>query len=67
VMWRVVAKDGAELPAHQIRMQPATMVIGAGEIYDVEIAPATAGNMVLKFLRQVADTSTTQRAIVRAH
>lgn len=37
--WRAVAKDGAELPAVQRRMQPAKLVIGVGETYDMEWTP----------------------------
>jgi FtsP/CotA-like multicopper oxidase with cupredoxin domain len=67
VPWRVIAKDGAALPPHQIREQPATQIIGAGEIYDVEIAPAKAGNMILKYLGTPGDSTTTRRAVIRAH
>lgn len=65
VQWKIVAKDGADLPAHQIRLQPATFVSGAGEIYDAEIAPAKPGIMILRFLAQEGDSTTTQRAIIR--
>lgn len=67
VPWRVIAKDGATLPAHQIRDRPAMMTSGPGEIYDVEITPPSAGNMTLRYLAQPGDTTTTQRAVIRAH
>jgi FtsP/CotA-like multicopper oxidase with cupredoxin domain len=67
VPWRVIAKDGAALPPDQIRERPATQIIGAGEIYDVEIAPAKAGNMILRYLGTPGDSTTTRRAVIRAH
>ncbi|MFI5241764.1 MAG: multicopper oxidase domain-containing protein [Gemmatimonadales bacterium] len=65
VTWRAVAKDGADLPAHQRREMPAQLVSEPGEIYDYEITPSVPGIMVLRYLGQVGDTTTTQRAIVR--
>jgi FtsP/CotA-like multicopper oxidase with cupredoxin domain len=67
VLWREVAKDGAALPPHQSREQPATLTSGPGEIYDMEIAPAKPGIMILRYLGQVGDSTTTQRAIIRVH
>ena len=67
VPWRVVAKDGAALPPHQIRERPATMISGPGEIYDVEISPPKAGMMILRYLGQPGDSTTTRRAVIRAH
>jgi FtsP/CotA-like multicopper oxidase with cupredoxin domain len=67
VPWRVVAKDGADLPPKQVRERPATMVSAPGEIYDVEIAPQQPGTMILKYLRQTGDTTNAQRAVIRAH
>ena len=37
VMWRPVAKDGADLPATRAVSQPAVVVMGAGETMDVEV------------------------------
>jgi FtsP/CotA-like multicopper oxidase with cupredoxin domain len=65
VLWRVVAKDGAALPPHQIRAQPALLTSAPGEIHDVEITPTKPGIMILRFLGQVGDSTTTQRAIIR--
>ena len=65
VMWREIAKDGASLPAHQSRARAATLVSSPGEIYDFEIAPAKPGTMILRYLAQVGDTTTTQRAVIR--
>ncbi|MBV8569790.1 MAG: hypothetical protein JO319_04200, partial [Acidobacteriaceae bacterium] len=36
VQWRVIAKDGADLPAAQLRSTAADLGITVGETYDVE-------------------------------
>jgi FtsP/CotA-like multicopper oxidase with cupredoxin domain len=65
VLWREIAKDGAALSAHQIRTLPATLISGPGEIHDMEITPLKPGIMILRYLAQVGDSTTTQRAIIR--
>jgi FtsP/CotA-like multicopper oxidase with cupredoxin domain len=47
--WRVVAKDGADLPASQATVRPAALTFAAGEIYDVEFTPHEAGALALRF------------------
>ena len=49
VEWRVVAKDGADLPASQAKVQPATVTFSPGEIIDVEFTPRGAGELTLRF------------------
>ena len=49
VAWRLVAKDGATVPAHQATTRPATLFFDPGEIYDFEFTPKAAGNLVLRF------------------
>jgi manganese oxidase len=50
VNWRLVAKDGATLPASQAGMRPAMVVFDPGEIYDFEFTtPAKQGNFSLTF------------------
>ena len=49
VQWRVIAKDGADLPASQATMRAATLTFAAGEIYDVEFTPTTPGSLTLQF------------------
>ena len=42
--WRIVAKDGADLPAHQVRTMPARIDhLAPGEIVDVEFTPRASG------------------------
>ena len=49
VQWRVVAKDGAGLPASQATMRPAQLTFAAGEIVDVEFTPRAGSRLVLRF------------------
>jgi manganese oxidase len=43
VQWRVIAKDGADLPPAQLRSSAADMGITVGETYDVEYQADTPG------------------------
>ena len=36
VQWKIIAKDGADLPAAQLKSSNADMIITVGETYDVE-------------------------------
>jgi len=65
VSWRATAKDGATLPAHQARNEPAFLHSAPGEAFDFEIAPDKPGTMVLRYVGSPGDTTTTQRAIVK--
>jgi manganese oxidase len=49
VQWRVVAKDGADLPSSQSTVRPAQLTFAAGEIYDVEFTPQAGSDLVLQF------------------
>jgi FtsP/CotA-like multicopper oxidase with cupredoxin domain len=49
VEWRMVAKDGADLPAAQATVQPARLVFSPGEIHDVELTPRAPGVLTLRF------------------
>jgi FtsP/CotA-like multicopper oxidase with cupredoxin domain len=47
--WRVVAKDGLDLPPAQATVRPSKITFAAGEIYDVEFTPRAAGEITLQF------------------
>jgi len=47
--WRLVAKDGATLPAAQATVRPAALFFDPGEIYDFEFTPAKSGMLTLRF------------------
>lgn len=47
--WRIVAKDGADLPAHQVRTTAARLEnFAPGEIVDVELTPRASGVLTLR-------------------
>lgn len=48
LQWRVIAKDGAELPATRKVMGPARQVISIGETVDVEVTPSAPGELRLE-------------------
>jgi len=48
--WRVIAKDGADLPPAQLRFTTADMGIAVGETYDVEYQADAPGLADLEFL-----------------
>lgn len=47
VIWRAIAKDGADLPAALVKDAPADFRFGVGETYDFELRPRARGDMVL--------------------
>jgi len=67
VLWRMVAKDGATLPLHQIRERPAILTTNPGETYDFEITPSKAGTMILKYDPTPGDSTSGTRAVIRVH
>ena len=64
--WRVLAKDGAPLPAHQVHSQRAALKSGPGEIHDVEVTPTHAGVITLYYVGQPGDSTSTRKAYFRA-
>lgn len=49
VEWRLVAKDGADLPASQATVRPAELTFAPGETFDFEFTPASVGDLSLRF------------------
>ena len=47
MQWRLVAKDGFELPPHQRRTGPARLLFSVGETYDYEFTPTRVGEFPL--------------------
>ena len=47
--WRLVATDGADLPAEPAAVGPARLTFAPGEIYDVEFTPRNSGRLTLQF------------------
>ena len=46
--WTIVAKDGADLPAHQVRTGRARVPLSNGETYDVLFTPRAPGEYTLE-------------------
>jgi len=46
--WRLVAKDGADLPSHQATVRPARQTISVGETFDFEFTPASQAGLRLE-------------------
>lgn len=46
--WRLVAKDGQDVPAAQAVLKEAQQVFAVGETYDFEFQPETAGDLRLE-------------------
>jgi manganese oxidase len=51
VMWRPVAKDGADLPERHRTLTPARLTIAVGETYDFEVRPDATGDLSLEVVR----------------
>ena len=47
--WRIVAKDGMDVPPHQSGPRTAMLRIAPGEIYDLEVTPAAGSSLALKY------------------
>lgn len=49
VEWKMVARDGADLPASQLKTGPARWGFASGQIADFEFTPTKSGRLLLKF------------------
>ena len=59
VQWKVIAKDGADLPPAQFRPTAADLGITVGETYDVEYQSDTPGIRDLEIRQPVFPTPVT--------
>jgi len=53
LMWRAIAKDGADLPESQRRIAMAVQRVSVGETYDFEFTRERAGSLTLDVFRPV--------------
>ncbi len=51
VMWRAIAKDGADLPGSQATERPARQIVSVGETYDFEFESRNATELRLEVFR----------------
>jgi FtsP/CotA-like multicopper oxidase with cupredoxin domain len=63
--WRVVAKDGATIPAARVRDTPARLLFAPGEIYDVEITPRAGRPLTLRWEAMPGEARTAATMIVQ--
>jgi FtsP/CotA-like multicopper oxidase with cupredoxin domain len=66
VMWRAVAKDGADLPRSQRRVDLADRVVSVGETMDFEFRPTEPGEYRLEARSFVGERFVEQRIDVIA-
>jgi manganese oxidase len=60
VEWRIIAKDGADLPSDSKQSSKARLTITVGETYDVEFSTATAQDLLLDLFLPAQKLHTTQ-------
>ncbi len=60
VDWRIIAKDGADLPPDSVRSSKAQLTITVGETYDVEFLTTTVQDLLLDLLLPGQKIHTTQ-------
>jgi len=63
VEWRIIAKDGADLPPEASTMTKAELGITVGETYDFEFEPSGPGEFRLEALRGGVVTSQLLRVV----
>ena len=65
VRWRIVAKDGMDLPADQLRDAASEIQMGNGETYDVDFVPARAGDLRIDITNGIGGLLTSMPIHVR--
>ena len=65
LQWRAIAKDGADLPPEQARMQDARQPTLSGEIFDFEYQPLEAGTVQLEISHPRLEMKVTQQIEVQ--
>jgi FtsP/CotA-like multicopper oxidase with cupredoxin domain len=66
VDWRIIAKDGADLPPDLVRVSKAQLTITVGETYDAEFSTAAAQELLLDVLFPAQKIHTTQTLVFGA-
>jgi len=66
VDWRVIAKDGADLPASQVRTGKARLTVTVGETYDVEFTASHPQDLLLDLLMPAQKIHASQTLVFAA-
>jgi FtsP/CotA-like multicopper oxidase with cupredoxin domain len=67
VMWRAIAKDGADLPISQATERPARQTVSVGETYDFEFEPRSAVELWLEVFRPARAAMAQSQIVVPVH
>ena len=67
VVWRAVAKDGADLPASQSTVRPARQTVSVGETYDFEFQSPSAAELRLEIFRPARAAIVQSQITVSVH
>jgi FtsP/CotA-like multicopper oxidase with cupredoxin domain len=67
VMWRAMAKDGADLPVSQATERPARQVVSVGETYDFEFQPQSKTELRLEVFRPARAAMVQSQIVVPIH
>jgi hypothetical protein len=67
VIWRAIAKDGADLPVSQATQRPARQVVSVGETYDFEFEPQSTSELRLDVVRPARAAMRPSQIIVPIH
>jgi manganese oxidase len=57
LMWKMIARDGADLPANQLKTSPVMWGFASGMIADFEFTPTKTGKFVMKFAEPQVDAT----------
>jgi len=67
VVWRAIAKDGADLPASQATERPAQQTVSVGETYDFEFQPQSTTELRLEVFRPARAAMAQSQVVVPIH
>jgi hypothetical protein len=67
VRWRLIAKDGFDLPATAQSALPARQILAAGETYDFEYTPTHKGTLGLEFRTNAGRHALLIKVPIRVH
>jgi len=67
VIWRAIAKDGADLPASQATERPAQQTVSVGETYDFEFQPQSTTELRLEVFRPARAAMAQSQVVVPIH
>ena len=67
VVWRAIAKDGADLPISQATERPGRQTVSVGETYDFEFRPQATAELRLEIFRPARAAMGQSQIVVPIH